>query len=146
MEPDLFLVHAPHERSESWRRTFGRDAVTAPSLPAWTPHSERFAAILDQYRVAKAEVDVEASERRHPRQGRRRSCRTMKGSLLGTSNRNVLGSWSAEGRAKLREHGGAFATAVCSEVLRDTLRHALLSSMHALWYEYHPKSVDVVAR
>lgn len=143
MEPDLFLVHAPHARSDSWHRTFGRQAGAASSPRAAGGHSERFTSILEQYRVAKAEIDAEALERRHPTQSYRRADVTRR-FLLGSSNRARLGSWSSEGAKKLMELGGAFRT--CSDVMKDAMQHALLSSMHALWYDYHPKGVRVVDR
>ncbi|CAM9916290.1 unnamed protein product [Scytosiphon promiscuus] len=137
VSPDLYLVHAPHERSNCWRRTFGREAVVASSSAAGGPRSERFAAILDLYRVAKEEIEAEASQRKDPQQGLSRRGGTARRLL--SLNRDRLGCWRAEGPTKLCEYGDA-------NVVRDAMRHALLSSLHALWYEYRPKRIDVVAR
>lgn len=143
VEPDLFLVHAPHARSDSWRGTFGAQARAKPSAQPPGVRSERFTSILEQYKIAKTEIDEEAWKRRYPTQGRHRADMPRR-FLLGSSNRARLGSWSVEGAAKLRELGGAFRA--CGEVVEDAMRHAVFSSMHALWYKYHPKGVDVVAR
>lgn len=144
VEPDLFLVHAPHARSDSWRRTFyGQAGANIPSPQAAGAHSERFTSILEQYRIARTEIDEESSKRTYPTQGWHRAGMSRK-FLLGSSNRARLGSWSMEGATKLRELGGAFKA--CGNVMEDAMRHATLSSMHALWYEYHPKAVNVVAR
>lgn len=143
VEPDLFLVHAPHARSESWRRTFGRQARAAASPQAAGVQSERFTSILERYRSAKAEIDAEALNKRQPARGFHRADMARR-LLLGSSNRARLGFWSMGGATRLKELGGAFRT--CSHVMEDAMRHALFSSMHALWYEYHPKGVDVVAR
>lgn len=129
VEPGLFLVHAPHLPSDSWRRTFGRDAAVMPA----GSHSERFTAILEQYELVKAEIGLEVAERRNPRQ------RRGWGKML---NKKTLGSWSAEGVARL----GEFQCATQTLVRTDLMRHALFSSLHALWYEYQPRNVDTVTR
>lgn len=137
VSPELFLVHAPHERSDSWRRTFGREAVIPSSSPSKGPHSDRFAAILDLYRVAKEEIDAVALQRRGSQQFLPH-CGDKARRLLSLSS-DRLGCWRAEGPTKLCEYGGG-------DVMRDAIRQALLSSLHALWYEYHPKRIDVVTR
>lgn len=146
VEPDLFLVHAPHKRSDSWCRTFGRQArPTIPSPPDTEDHSKRFTTILERYAIAKAEIDAEAVARRQPRGDGHREA-TMRRLLLGSPHRTRLGSWSADGMARLGELGHALRTAKYYDVKEDAVRHALFSTMHALWYNYYPKGVVVVAR
>lgn len=137
MDPDLFLVHAPHEHSDSWRRTFGSEAFGASSSPTRGPRSERFAAILDLYRVAKEEIDAHALQRRDPQQVPPRRDGSARRLLSLSWGR--LGSWHAEGPTKPGEYGEGNS-------MRDAIRHALMSSLHALWYEYYPKRIEVVAR
>ncbi|CAM9740232.1 unnamed protein product, partial [Hapterophycus canaliculatus] len=137
VDPELFLIHAPHGRSDSWRRTFGSEAFIASSPPARGPHSKRFAAILHLYRVAKEEIEAQALQRRESLQvipSRRGSA-----SRLLSLKRDRLGCWRAEGPTKLGEFGDRNG-------MQDAVRHALMSSLHALWYEYHPKRIDVTAR
>lgn len=145
VEPDLFLVHAPHKRSDSWCNTFGHQAGATPSSPVTGHHSKRFAAILELYEIAKAEIEAEAVARRLPRRDGHREG-TVRRLLLGSSHRTRLGSWRADGVARLGELGGAFRTARYCDVEADAIRHALFTSMHALWYDYYPKGVVVVAR
>lgn len=146
VEHGLFLVHAPHERSESWRRTFDRrtfdrESVAELSLPAKGHHSERFAAILEQYKVAKEEVNAEALQRRHPPRGGS----TKRRFSLGLK-KSQLGHWPVGAGPKLGKCSVGVTTTACTDGLRDAMRHALWASVHALWYEYHPKRIDVVAR
>ncbi len=143
VEPDLFLVHAPHKRSDSWCRTFGRQARAVPSPTDTGDHSKRFTAILERYQIAKAEIDAEAVARRQPRRDGHREAIMRR---LGSPHRTRLGSWSAGGMARLGELGHALRTAKCYDVKEDAIRHALFSTMHALWYNYYPKGVVVVAR
>ncbi|CAM9624252.1 unnamed protein product [Ectocarpus sp. 12 AP-2014] len=141
VEHGLFLVHAPHERSESWRRTFDREAVAELSLPAKGHHSERFAAILEQYKVAKGEINAEASQRRHPPRGGG----TKRRFSLGLK-KSQLGRWPVGAGPKLGKCSVGVTRTAFTDALRDAMRHALWASLHALWYEYHPKRIDVVAR
>lgn len=141
VEHGLFLVHAPHERSESWRRTFDREAAAKLSLPAKGHHSERFAAILEQYQVAKEEINAKALQRRHPPRGGSTKRRLSLG-----LKKNQLGRWPVGAGTKLGKCSGGVTRTACTDALRDVMRHALWASMHALWYEYHPKRIDVVAR
>lgn len=132
VEPDLFLVHAPHLPSESWQSTLGCDA----GVTAGRGYSERFAAVLDLYNMAKTEIDVKAEERRRSRTARGDAITTL------PTKTKALGRWSKEGALKIRDLRSAMQAPTCT----GEMRHALWSSMHTLWYEYHLKRVEVVKR
>lgn len=148
VDPELFLVHSPHLPSDSWDRTFGQLASSSPSAaPMSGTQSERFAAILSQYKVAKVDIDAETMERRCPAQTHGRGGR--RNNKLLRLKRKTLGRWSSEGarREACRLYYGNDVVMNANTAMRtDWMRHALSSTMHALWYEYHPKPVVVVTR
>lgn len=144
MDPKLFLVHSPHLPSDSWDRTFGH--LASPATPLSGTHSERFAAILGRYEAAKIEIDAEAADRRCP-ETHGRGVRNRKSLQL---KRNTLGLWSSTsstGATRVRRLYTSSDDATRPKAMRtERMTHALRSTIHALWYEYHPKAVGVVAR
>ncbi|CAM9139585.1 unnamed protein product [Discosporangium mesarthrocarpum] len=130
VHPDLYLVHFPHAKSESWRRTF-------------EDGQGRLADILALYAHARAEIVSELTLKAPPPTGGlglgkgwgggKKRCRKY-GPTRG------LGYWSEEGQRRLRSLSGT------DDGQPKGVRQALLANMHVVWFKYEPKPVKVIHR